>query len=240
MRLPTTLTALVRTARFAALFSVLFLPSCSVFLGPAHGPLTQDGIQGEWLFAFERETRLSSAPPRYDIMDFERGDRVRLKESLTGREFEGTFDLTGNTLKLNFAVPGRDEPAEMIMAARMRYRHSMLIVTLQDSEFVYCRRSRLLSDDLSGKWIAKADGKTVTMILGEDGSYQHEKGTIRGYYRLWQSQHGKTMMTAMFVPSHGAFAFQRIYKRDNDKLVLIPIGPRGPDTKLSITWTLVK
>jgi hypothetical protein len=199
-----------------------------------------EGIQGDWYFANVSRAPIPVAPPTFDIMEFHQDGTLKLKSTLHKWSFDGMFTNAGQNITMSFHVPDKASPAELHLKVALAKDGESLFASNDDTKYVFYRKNKFLDSDVVGRWTCNEDGGKQTMLLGEDGSYSLIEGNVKGYYRLWQSQYGKTITAVFIVSDEGGFTVCQQYQRTGDNLVLTPIGPNGLMKDGAITFTLSK
>lgn len=202
--------------------------------------LDANSIEGTWYYADVRKAYIPVAPTKFDIMEFRKEGGIKLTATLEKRTFDGTYTLVGNDLTLSFQVPEKPSPVELKVKLDSTYDGRALITIIQGNEMVFYRSSTFLSEDITGNWVTQGEGQKQTMILGKDGSYLLKEANVFGYYRLWESKHGKTMTTVMYIQGEGGYTLFSLYERKTDRLILIPQSENGFQKEKAVTFTLSK
>lgn len=201
---------------------------------------TTENIAGKWYFAHIRKAQSlfgeMPPPPQFDEIDFLIPNTIKLKSSLQKWEFEGTYTLSGNNLSYSFHPANVKEPVKHDMECSLTDLGRTLILTYEQTEFVYYRPVQFYPNEIAGTWITEAKGKSEILRLGKEGSFFMEKSKIAGHYRLWQSRYGNAMTGIVFIPGHGGFLMIWNYEKENGNLKLTPMGWNGPEAGESIVW----
>ena len=202
---------------------------------------TSKSLQGEWCFAYVQKAQSMFGemppPPRFDSIRFSREKKINLKDSLTKKEFEGTFDLTENDLEYSFQPPELNEPVRHKLVFSLLDKGEVLVLTHDQTEMVYYRADRFYPNSLAGEWVTTKGDQTETMKLGEDGSYQMVESQVLGHYRLWPSRYGMAMTASMFIPDHGTYMIIWMVQRQGKRVTLTPVSYDGPMKDAAIVWT---
>jgi hypothetical protein len=227
--------------RYHRIKSVLCLMAACLLSGCASLSPWSHPIQGQWVFAYVRKAPSAfgelPAPPLFDRIAFTPPYKIQLQSSLSQFDFDGRYKLSDGQLSYTFQPPEADAPVRHEVGCELLDQAQRLILTYDQTEYVYYRPAKFEAPAIAGRWTFEADGETETLQLGVDGSYQLVHDRIVGHYRLWPSRYGQTMTAIVDIPGHGGHLMLYQYQREGDQLALTPISWKGPLPDSTITWT---
>jgi hypothetical protein len=223
--------------------------------------------QGEWRFAYTNKSNTpANSPALFDVMNFISKDKLKLKSTCAGQDFERAYQVAGNVISVDTASPMMPK---LDFAYRWDDNGKILRLTMANMEnspsqfeWTFLRPDQFLPLEIDGTWTGTStvtssirleyrfqpDGRLVYSAFSKSDGKAIRRGNPRfsDYYRLWRAPCGKVVTVINFNAEMSSQQTQMFtYERRQNELTLTPLVLEE-DGKLTLhpegrsVWTLLK
>ncbi len=146
---------------------------------------------GEWRYAYTSKSPiLAASPSPFDVMIFEGKNKVKLKMTMAGKDFDRKYELSGDLIsistessslpKLEFSYHWEDKEEKLILSTPLSPQDPVYM------EWVFLKPAQFSAYDLKGTWLIQIpeEGWTQEAEFTKDGlflwSVKDKSGSLLG------------------------------------------------------------